>query len=1366
MDDWVRVYRHELDAEGVDPRRAARGDETAGRRRRRRTSWQLLERYPRRDVAGAARAAAVSADERRGRRHAACSPASSTWRIRASSAGEGVWLHTTDGRRILDACSGGAMVTCLGPRRPRDRRRRGRAGRADRLLLQPPLHERAAGAARRPPDRGRGARDGARPVRLGRLRGQRDGAAPGPAVPRRSRRGRALAGDLAGAGLPRLDDGHARRSPAADAPGALRRLPRRRTCTSRRRPGGSTRPAQAALEELDRAARGGRPGDGRRVLLRAGQRGRAARLLAARALLARTGGAARASTASSSASTRSSPAWAESAAGSPHHQLPIEPDIVTIGKGLGAGLRAARRGAMQAARVRRHRPRARASSTSATPGTARRCRARSASPSSTCSSSGACRAGARARARACATSCEAALAGSEIVREVRGRGFLLGVELVDPRDGESFLPDELDAAALVDDTAFEHGVLVDLHPLAQPDGYAGDQTLLAPAYTSTDEELAEMVDRFAATIDDVEREIKRAARVRRPARTMTEVEASVDESAEAPIGDASSSCSGSPTSTARSEARRCGRRHSSPPLRNGDGDDRPLLGARPGRHADHRLRAVRDPHRRRRPDRASRPGHAARAHAGGRAGASASATPSWPDGSACELASREVFRSALDGMRELGYEVMAALEYEIRLRDADGSPLSSGISYSLAEIGRYERVRRRARPGARRARDRAVRRAHRGRARAARAQPRARAGALQAADDAAFMKFAVKEVAASMGLRASFLAKTDAGRRGLERPRPPVVAGADDDNAFAAQDRRRLLPTPLASAIAGVLEHLPAASLLLNPTINSYKRLVPGWFAPDQRQLGVREPLVRRAGDPLRPGRSSGGSSAAGPGADANPYLALAALAASAADGIRRGATPPRAVDGRRVRAVRPAALPGSSRRRCEASRPTRSLRRALGETFSEYFATSRALGAEGVARDGHRLGTRALRSGRLARGETRDEPLPTPGRGGGLPPCERPGSALARRRIRGARSIPGRLRRAGARTAILAPGEDGEPEELLEPFDGLVLVGGGDVHPSTYGRARRTDHIYGVEPDRDAFEIGLRARRRPAACSHTLHLPGDADPERRVRRHASPAPSGHGRPDPARRAAREHRVPPCRDPPRPAPCCPPHEIGPAHVLVASPPGVDRVGEGLTARAQPRRAWSKRSRCRPRHGHGGRCPRPRSRGCSGVQWHPEETATTDPAQQIPVRRRDLIARLRASRAPSRRESWAEPDYAIADPDPAWAPSGSTPRPPASATRSPLDSVAGSTTSAQRPCRASRQSRSSTSNYHSWRWRREPPTWNHSWPWATTGPWIRGRTPASTSAVTKTSRRVLHIHACDVGRRLGGAASRLPRRLAV
>jgi hypothetical protein len=102
---------------------------------------------------------------------------------------------------------------------------------------------------------------------------------------------------------------------------------------------------------------------------------------------------------------------------------------------------------------------------------------------------------------------EAALEGLELVGDVRGRGFLLGVELVDPRDGESFLPDELDVAGLVDRTALDHGLLV-TSTHSNPDGWAGDQTLLAPAFISTDEELARMAELLAETLADVERQVK------------------------------------------------------------------------------------------------------------------------------------------------------------------------------------------------------------------------------------------------------------------------------------------------------------------------------------------------------------------------------------------------------------------------------------------------------------------------------------------------------------------------------------------------------------------------------------------------------------------------------------------------------------------------------------------------------------------------------------------------------------------------------------------------------------------------------------------------------------------------------------------
>jgi putative glutamine amidotransferase len=64
-------------------------------------------------------------------------------------------------------------------------------------------------------------------------------------------------------------------------------------------------------------------------------------------------------------------------------------------------------------------------------------------------------------------------------------------------------------------------------------------------------------------------------------------------------------------------------------------------------------------------------------------------------------------------------------------------------------------------------------------------------------------------------------------------------------------------------------------------------------------------------------------------------------------------------------------------------------------------------------------------------------------------------------------------LRAAGARVALLPPGEPGGAEELLERVDGLLLAGGGDIEPARYGAG---DHPaqYGTDPDRDELELAL----------------------------------------------------------------------------------------------------------------------------------------------------------------------------------------------------------------------------------------------------------------------------------------------------
>ncbi len=316
------------------------------------------------------------------------------------------------------------------------------------------------------------------------------------------------------------------------------------------------------------------------------------------------------------------------------------------------------------------------------------------------------------------------------------------------------------------------------------------------------------------------------------------------------------------------------------------------------------------------------------------------ATPSRRDGSPVEFATREVFRSVVEDAAGLGYDVLSAIEYEIRIWDERGDPTSTGISYSLNEIGRYEAfldalapaldglgvelsaVHTEAGPGLLELNV-------------------APARGLAAADGAALLKFGVKQVAATLGLRASFLAKTNPGEEGSSG-HVHLSLWEDGTNAFAGASLTEPLPRVFASSIAGVLEHLPAASLLLNPTINSYKRLVPGWFAPINATWGhENRSCAVRAIRSERP--ELWRFECRRPGADANPYLALAAIAASAAEGIRAEAEPPADITGDAYALADLPELPGSLESALHAFEEDAALRKALGEGFSEYYATSRA---------------------------------------------------------------------------------------------------------------------------------------------------------------------------------------------------------------------------------------------------------------------------------------------------------------------------------------------------------------------------------------------------------------------------------------
>jgi putative glutamine amidotransferase len=238
-------------------------------------------------------------------------------------------------------------------------------------------------------------------------------------------------------------------------------------------------------------------------------------------------------------------------------------------------------------------------------------------------------------------------------------------------------------------------------------------------------------------------------------------------------------------------------------------------------------------------------------------------------------------------------------------------------------------------------------------------------------------------------------------------------------------------------------------------------------------------------------------------------------------------------------------------------------------------------------------------------------------------------------------------LRRAGARTAILAPGEEGAPEEILEPFNGLLLVGGGDIDPDRYG-GTSNEHVYGVEPDRDDAEIALlHAAERialPTLCicrgvqvlnvayGGTLlgHLPD------------VPGLQVHGVPLDESQTIHDVIVEPGS---RLAAVT---KTGTLACLSHHHQGIDRLGDGLevTGRTQDGLIEAV-ERIVPD------LEDPTAPWILGVQWHPEETAGGDPAQQSLFDALALLAGIRGRRARGGVGEGRSRAYSIEEYDPAW-----------------------------------------------------------------------------------------------------------------
>ncbi len=165
------------------------------------------------------------------------------------------------------------------------------------------------------------------------------------------------------------------------------------------------------------------------------------------------------------------------------------------------------------------------------------------------------------------------------------------------------------------------------------------------------------------------------------------------------------------------------------------------------------------------------------------------------------------------------------------------------------------------------------------------------ADALAIADAVVTARYVIKAIAQRRGLWATFLPKPFYGINGSGmHTHQQLVRLRDGSNAFADPADRQYGLSPLGRHfIAGQLAHAPAISAIVAPLVNSYKRLVPGFEAPDMISWGRvnREALVRVPRAPAG-GAANMRIELRSPDPSCNPYLAFATMLRAGLDGAAR----------------------------------------------------------------------------------------------------------------------------------------------------------------------------------------------------------------------------------------------------------------------------------------------------------------------------------------------------------------------------------------------------------------------------------------------------------------------------------------------